>query len=172
MRSTNSVTPKIVGALAIAIVAGAGGYLFFTGRQAIDQANTITDATTSSQVTTTPATSTTPTTDTTTPAPTSTTTYKDGAYSVTKQYSVPGGARNTLAVTLTIANDIITAVTSSNVVQERESQQYVDSFRRSINSAVVGTNLTDAYVGRVGGASLTSNAFNNAIDSVISGAKA
>lgn len=176
MKSTNTYTPRIVGALAIAIVAGAGGYLFFTGAKSLEKSSSTT--TQSSEVTSVPATkpSTTPTTtDTTTPAnntDTKTSVYKDGAYTVSKNYSVPEGGVNGLTVTLTISGDKITAVKTSSTIEERESQRYVDSFNNNISSKVEGVALTDAYVGRVGSASLTSSAFNDALDSIIASAKA
>jgi uncharacterized protein with FMN-binding domain len=172
MKSTNIYTPRIVGALAIAIVAGAAGYLVFTGGH--DKISTAATKQTSSQVTSTPVAATNTQTVT---SPTSTTsspssTYKDGTYNVTTQYYVPGGGQNSLAVTLTVIGDTITAVQTSNSVQERQSQRYVDSFASNISSSVVGSKLNNAYVGRVGSASLTSSSFNDALDAIMSNAKA
>lgn len=172
MKSTNTYTPRIVGALAIAIVAGAGGYLFFTSAKSLEK----TAVTQSSEVTSVPAaTPSKPTTDTTTPTTNIATTssvYKDGEYTVSKNYSVPEGGVNGLTVTLTISGDKITAVKTATTIQEDESQRYVDSFNKNISSKVVGVILTDAYVGRVGSASLTSSAFNDALDSIMASAKA
>jgi len=97
--------------------------------------------------------------------------YKDGTYNATSNYYVPGG-QNSIAVTLTIANDTITAVKTSSTVDSYQSQQYVDSFNSSINSAVVGTPLTNAYQNRVGGASLTTIAFDDTLQTIMNNAKA
>jgi uncharacterized protein with FMN-binding domain len=174
--SYNTYTPRIVGALAIAIVAGAGGYLLFTSTKSISD-TAATTATTSQVVSTTNATpsttsSTTTTTDTTTATSTASSAYKDGTYTSTVSYSVPKGGSNTLAVTLSISGDKITVVDTASTIDDRESQGYVDSFSSRISSSVVGTTISDAYIGRVGGASLTSSAFNNALDAIMTNAAA
>jgi uncharacterized protein with FMN-binding domain len=174
--SYNTYTPRIVGALAIAIVAGAGGYLLFTSTKSMSasSATTTTSQVASTTSSATPATSASATTTDTSTTSSSTVSsgYKDGTYSSTITYSVPKGATNTLAVTLSISGGKITVVDTANTIEDRESQEYVDSFSSRISSSVVGTTISDAYVGRVGGASLTSNAFNNALDAIMTNAAA
>jgi uncharacterized protein with FMN-binding domain len=162
MNSSNKYTPRILGALAIAVVAGVGGYLLLTGSGTsnISTSSTTPMTTSSSQ----PASS----------AGSSATasTFKDGTYNTSTNYQVPHGASNGLKVTLTIQGNKITAVQTTNDISDNQSQYYVDGFNAEISSAVVGTDLSSAYAGRVGGASLTSNAFNNALITIVKDAKA
>ena len=168
MASTNPTTPRIVGALAIAVVAGVSGYLFITSRQ--PSTTTSTTTTPTEQVTTPPATSTNTTSNGA--AQPSGSIYKDGSYTKKVSYNVPEGGANSLTITLSISAGTISAVTSSSTIADRESQRYVDSFASNIKSKVVGKAIDKAYVGRVGRASLTSSAFNDALDKIIVDAKA
>lgn len=174
MQSSHPTTPKVIGALAVAAIIGVGGFLLISGASA-RPSGSLTSSTSSSS-TSTPSTSTQTTSTATTPATTTSTStstlaYKDGTYNATSNYYVPGG-QNSIAVTLTIANDTITAVKTSSSVDSYESQQYVDSFNSNINSAVVGTALSSAYQNRVGGASLTTSAFDDTLQTIMNNAKA
>ena len=117
---------------------------------------------------TTPATPTTPTSPTTPTTPTApATTYADGSYIVNTGYRAPGNANHTMAVTLTLKGDIVTA---SAIVyggdKVGESSNYQNRFMRAYESQVIGKKLDAIKLSRVGGASLTSNAFNDAIAKV------
>ena len=168
MASTNPTTPRIVGALAIAVVAGVSGYLFITSRS--PTTSTTSSDTTTNQVTTSSNTSQGTTSNTTSPS--SGSTYKDGSYTKKVSYNVPEGGANSLTIVLTISGNTITAVKASSTIAERESQRYVDSFASNIASKVVGKPIDNAYVGRVGSASLTSSAFNDVLDKILVDAKA
>lgn len=113
----------------------------------------------------TPATPSTPTTPTTPTAPAST--YADGSYTVNTGYRAPGNANHTMAVTLTLKGDVVTA---SSIVyggdKVGESSNYQSRFMRSYESQVIGKKLDAVKLSRVGGASLTSNGFNDAIAKV------
>ena len=182
MKSSHQNTPKVIGGLAVAIVIGIGSFLTFNAVTAKQSQNltsssssTPTSQVSSQPTTTTTTTTTTPTTPSqpTTPTPTvATLVYKNGSYDATSSYSVPGG-QNSLAVTLTISGDKVTAVKTSSIADSYESQRYVDRFNSSISSAVVGTSLSDAMSqSRVGGASLTTSAFDDAITQIMNNAKA
>ena len=178
MQSSSTSTPKVIGALAVAAVIGIGGFLFFNGTSQKQVAAT---SSSSSSNTSQVATTTTPTATATTPAATTTATatptastssgYKDGTYNATSNYDVPDGT-NSLAVTLTIRGGTITDVKTTSNVSGRQSQRYVDSFNSSISSAVVGTPLASASQSRVGGASLTTSAFDDALQTITNNAKA
>ena len=163
MRSSNQYTPRIVGGVAITIVAGIGGYIFIS-HNIVDNLST-----TISAVSNTPRVVTIPTTSTQNASPTS---YKDGVYSATASYRVPGGGRNDLKVTLTLKNSTITAVSTVNTDSESQSKYYTDSFDSNIGSVVVSSPLNNSYIGRVGGASLTSSAFDSALQTIMNDAKA
>jgi hypothetical protein len=111
------------------------------------------------------------TTVTTTPAPTvpttPATTYTNGAHTVNTAYTAPGNANHTMAVTLTLKDDIVTA---SSITfggdKVGESSKYQNRFMSAYQSQVIGKKLDAIKLSRVGGASLTTGGFNDAIAKV------
>lgn len=159
-----------VGTVAVLGVASFTGYALFATK------NTDTTTQVAAQSTSVPSSS-----ATTTAASTSTTassasgTYKDGQYSTTTTYGVPHGYTNSITVNLTVKDGVVTAVVLTNSFEsrDRESGMYIDKFRkRDFPGSVVGKSLSDLAVSYVGGASLTSLAFNDALDTIRSDAKA
>ncbi len=179
MKTTNSSTPVIVGALAIASIVGAA---LFVATQS-NPTSTSLALTASSQTATKETTSqTTETAVNTTPATTSsnanasataanTSGYKDGTYSASGNYSVPRG-NNSIQVSLTVKNGVVSSVKTSHNYNDRESGMYIDSFDSRIESAVVGKSLGDISLSRVGGASLTTYGFEDALSTIANQAKA
>lgn len=88
--------------------------------------------------------------------------YKDGSYSAVASYSVPRGS-NSLTVNVTIKNDIIEVVTTSHNYTDGDSEMYTDSFDSQLSSAVVGKSLNGLSISRIGGASLTTSGFDEAL---------
>ena len=190
-QSHNTSTPKIVGGIVIAAVLLIGVYTLILRKD--EDSSSLTSSQTTSQISTAESsTSTAPSTASTTPSDTvgaaatdtaasssnstttsatTTPTYKDGAYTETVSYRVPGDS-NGLTAKVTIADGVITAVTTTNQYTDHESARYISGFQSGISSAVKGKSLADAFVGRVGGASLTSSAFNDIIDAIKVDAKA
>lgn len=122
-------------------------------------------ASNSNSTTTTPATSTpTPTPAPTTPA-TPTYSFKDGSFTSSKSYAVPGSKTNTLTATITISNDSVISISTSSVNDPR-SQEYNDDFKAEIAGSVVSKKIDGLSVGAVGGASLTSEAFNQILNQI------
>jgi hypothetical protein len=123
-------------------------------------------------VTPTPAPTPTPTP---TPAPTPTipapvapkTVYKNGTYTVSTSYNAPGRSTHSVDATITIKDDIITA---SNVGfggdNVNTSTEYQNKFSKGYQTQVIGKNIGTVSLSRVGGASLTTNAFNKALAEV------
>ena len=97
----------------------------------------------------------------------SATTIADGTYSTTINYSVPKGHTNTLSVEVTLKNGLIDAVSTTSEYEDHDSREYIDSFERSVESAVVDEGIDTIKIGRIGGASLTSDAFERALNSII-----
>ena len=93
-------------------------------------------------------------------------TYADGTYTAEGSYSPKAGLVETIAVTITLDDDIITAVTVEGDPQERESVQYQGQFIGGIADEVVGKSIDEINVSRVAGSSLTSGGFNQAIDAI------
>ncbi len=104
----------------------------------------------------------------TTPTPTTpTTAYANGAHSVTTSYTAPGNANHTMAVTLTLKDDIVTASTITfGGDKVGESSKYQSRFMGAYESQVIGKKLDAIKLSRVGGASLTTGGFNDAVAKV------
>ena len=92
-------------------------------------------------------------------------TYKDGTYSASGAYSTPDG-RESIKVTVTIANNVITNAAVTQNAFSGESRQYQAGFASGYKSLVVGKNIDSVSLSRVAGSSLTSNGFNKAIDQI------
>jgi len=104
----------------------------------------------------------------TNPAPTYK--YKDNSYTLSKNYTVPGNKTNTLTATISILNDTIISVLTSSV-NDSKSQEYNDDFKANIGGVVEGKTLIGLLIpdgpgDAVGGASLTSTAFNDILNQV------
>jgi uncharacterized protein with FMN-binding domain len=91
--------------------------------------------------------------------------YADGTYSADGSYATPESVE-TINVTVTLENDVITAVEVTGDPQKRESEQYQGQFIGGIADVVVGQDIDDIQVSRVAGSSLTSNGFNEAIEAI------
>ena len=78
-----------------------------------------------------------------------------------------GRANDSMAATLTLSSDgTIQSVELSQVAWEPKSRQYQNNFANTIASSIVGKNISNVEIGKVGGASNTSDAFNDALDSI------
>lgn len=92
-------------------------------------------------------------------------TYTDGTYTADGSYATPESVE-TISVTVTLADDVITAVEVTGNPTKTESEQYQSQFIGGIQDAVVGQDLDEISVSRVAGSSLTSGGFNEAIDAI------
>jgi uncharacterized protein with FMN-binding domain len=72
----------------------------------------------------------------------------------------------TISVTVTLEGDVITDVEVTGDPQKRESEQYQGEFIGGIADVVVGQDIDEIQVSRVAGSSLTSNGFNEAIETI------
>lgn len=161
-----------IGTVAVVGMAVIGGKVLFndSGVAKRDAANANSSSTTSTNGTASAPQSTGATQNTTTAA--SAATYKDGTYVATQRYVVPRGDINAIAVTLTIADGKISAVKASDTYTDRESGMYVKSFESEVSTSASGQPLSSYSPSRIGGASLTTDAFTQAIDAVRSQAAA
>ena len=89
-------------------------------------------------------------------------TYKDGTYTAEGTYQTPETVEK-ISVTLTLESNKVTAVEVTGDPQARETEQYQSEFIGGIQDEVVGKNIDDLSVDRVGGSSLTSGGFNAAV---------
>lgn len=120
-----------------------------------------------------PATSATAAAGQTTGAATATgdTEYRNGEYSATGEYQTPGGTQS-IGVTLTLDNDVVTAVNLDRSHTRGTSAEFQEKFDSGIDGEVVGKNINDLDVSKVAGSSLTSGGFNAAVSEIKSEARA
>lgn len=97
--------------------------------------------------------------------------YKDGTYIVFDTYSSPGGIED-IKVTLTVSSNAISDVKVEQEANNDESAGYQQKFQQSYKPKVVGKSLTGLELSRSSGASLTTNAFNDALEQIRTKAKA
>ncbi len=163
------MVPRIV-ALVVILVVGAGA-LAYTFLKKPDTA--VTTSVTPTTPDTSGATATT-TVSGQTPPPTTapgTSVYKDGTYSATGSYVSPGG-NETIGVSLTLANGVVTAVTITPHPVNAEDGNFQNMFASGISPLIVGKNVVDANVKVVSGSSLTSRGFEQAVKKIEAEAKA
>lgn len=89
--------------------------------------------------------------------------YANGTYTAEGSYATPESVE-TVVVTLTIADEVVTDVEVTGDPQARESQQYQSQFIGGISNEVVGKSLDEVSVTRVAGSSLTSGGFMQAVE--------
>jgi cytoskeletal protein RodZ len=110
----------------------------------------------------TPSTPSTPATPT--PAPADTNRYTNGTYRTQSTYRTPEGTY-VMDVTLVIANDSVTSASLSFDADGARSG-YSKRFTSGYQNQVIGKNLEGLNLSRVSGASLTTNAYNNALNNI------
>ncbi|MFT4134885.1 hypothetical protein [Microbacterium sp.] len=98
-------------------------------------------------------------------------TYVDGTYSAEGSYATPETVE-TITVTVTLEDDVVTAVSVTGNPSKRESVQFQGEFIGGIAEVVVGKPIDELAVSRVAGSSLTSGGFNQALEIIKAEAKA
>lgn len=88
--------------------------------------------------------------------------YADGDYQALGEYVSPAGPSE-VTVELTLEGDIVTAVTVTPEATNPNSLQFQTQFADGIADVVVGQDIDTLNVSRVGGSSLTSGGFNDAL---------
>ena len=91
--------------------------------------------------------------------------YTDGTYTESGSYQSPNGPES-VDVTVTLADDVITAVEVVGHGDNPDSKHYQGEFIGGIGAVVVGQNIDDIQVSKVAGSSLTSGGFTSAIDAI------
>lgn len=91
--------------------------------------------------------------------------YADGTYTESGSYQAPSGTE-TVEVTVTLADDIITDVQVVGEATDPQAKLHQGEFISGIAGIVVGKDIDDIQVDKVGGSSLTSGGFNAAIDAI------
>lgn len=99
------------------------------------------------------------------------TSFKDGSYSASSTYYVPHGSES-IKVTLTVKNNVVTDSKIENSEDDPESAQYQEEFASEYKSDVVGKNLGSVNLSFIAGASDTTEGFNQAVQDIANQAKA
>ncbi len=89
--------------------------------------------------------------------------YADGTYTATGQY---GGLPSSIGVTVTLVDDVITAVTVTPRATDPTSLDYQTRFAQAIPALVVGRNIDEVNLSKVAGSSGTPDGFNAAIQRI------
>ena len=97
-----------------------------------------------------------------TPAASSQAASPTGSFSATASYSVPRDT-NSIGVTLTLKNGVISDVTTQDSYSSNESGRYIARFNSVVKSSVIGKTLAEAQVFQVSGSSETSSGFDDAV---------
>jgi len=175
MKQQDKAFMAVGGSVVTALALATGIYLFGSNDSTTAQSSTPATTTSSGATASAPdeeATSTGTTATTNTTSSTTSSTYKDGTYSATVSYYVPHGATNNLTAKVTVSSNKITAVTVNDNYSDNESAMYIDSFESAIKSAVIGQDVGSLSLSRVGGATLTTQAFDDALTTIRNDAKA
>lgn len=88
--------------------------------------------------------------------------YADGTYTAEGSYQTPETVE-TISVTMTLKDDIVTDVEIVGDPLAPESTRYQGQFISGIDEHVVGKSLDELDVDRVAGSSLTSGGFDQAV---------
>lgn len=151
----------VIGLIAIISATGVGGYAFI---------NSASSSTKTPQIVKTV----TPSASNTTTAPTTSATisgYNDGVYTQSSSYSVPHSLSNSIEVSITIKDGVIAAASTKHTYTDNESGSYIDAFDSSLASTVVGKPIGTTSFSRIGGASLTTDGFQRALELVQNAAR-
>ena len=103
--------------------------------------------------------------ESTTPSDTGSNAYADGTYTESASYQSPNGTE-TIDVTITLADDVITAVEVVGHGESPDSKHYQGEFIGGIDAIVVGKDIDSISVSKVAGSSLTSGGFNKAVEAI------
>jgi uncharacterized protein with FMN-binding domain len=89
--------------------------------------------------------------------------YADGTYTATGRY---GGLPSSIGVSVTLVDDVITAVTVTPRATDPTSLDYQTRFAQAIPALVVGRNIDEVNLSKVAGSSGTPDGFNAAIQRI------
>ena len=112
-----------------------------------------------------PATGTDPGTDTGTTEADTSAEYTDGTYTADGGYTAPSGPES-ITVEITLADDVVTDVVVTPHATEGNQALFQGKFSAGIAAVVDGKDIDTLAVSRVGGSSLTSGGFNQALETI------
>ena len=97
-------------------------------------------------------------------------TYRNGTYNVTGNYTSPGGPES-IDVTVTLENDIVTEVDVVSNATRPISKEKQGIFIANFEPQVIGKKIDEVKLDKVSSSSLTPKGFNDALEKVKEQAK-
>jgi|GEM_PF-1790402 len=97
--------------------------------------------------------------------------FADGSYTASSEYFVPH-SNESIQVNLTLQSGTITGASIQNSENDPTSAVFQEDFASSYKSVVVGRKISGLRLDTVGGASDTTQAFNDALSQIASKARA
>ncbi|GHF20064.1 hypothetical protein [Pseudolysinimonas yzui] len=91
--------------------------------------------------------------------------YADGTYTADGSYNAPSGEES-ITVEITLVDDVVTDVVVTPHATEGNQAQFQGQFASGIAAEVKGKDIDTLNVSRVGGSSLTSGGFNQALEAI------
>ncbi len=91
--------------------------------------------------------------------------YADGTYTADGGYTAPSGPES-ITVEITLVDDLVTDVVVTPHATEGNQAAFQGQFSSGISAEVKGKDIDALAVSRVGGSSLTSGGFNEAVDAI------
>lgn len=91
--------------------------------------------------------------------------YTDGTYTATGDYISPAGPSQ-VTVEITIQNDSVANVIVTPLSTDATAKGFQTQFANGIADVIVGRDIDTLQVSRVGGSSLTSGGFNDALEKI------
>ena len=171
-QQNNTIKKGAIGILTIGLIAGLGLYLSQEKNKSNESAE-ITTTEEAGEPTTPPQTTGTQNPPQNTEVSTTVTvgsTYKDGVYKASGTYTSPAG-KETVAISLTLANDVVTAATFKGDATNPGSKNWQGKFSEGFTQVVVGKKIEDISLTVVNGSSLTPKGFTDALSKVKAEAK-
>ena len=92
--------------------------------------------------------------------------YADGEYSGQGSYTPPSNQTEEVDVTLTLKDSVVTELEVTTSGNHPTSKMHQRDFTSKVQDQVVGKNIDELDVDKVGGSSLTSSGFNKALDAI------
>lgn len=162
MKSKSISIPLFVGGLVLLVVITASGIFFVLDRKAVENTTTeSTNTTLQNEYEITPVSSTIAVNS----AEFIETKYKDGTYQVSATYLTPGEP-STIDLNLSIENDTITEIEVTHE-ESGDSERNINRFANGISGVIVGQKVDNSTLSQVvNGASLTTAAFNKALEKI------
>ena len=97
--------------------------------------------------------------------------YKDGEYTVNADYLDPNNKVEKMIVRVILSEDSIVEASNAYPNSSRESRGYQATFERQIKNKILNKKIDTIDKSLIGGASLTSEAFNIALSKIKTSAK-